>query len=137
MDARTLNNEIIEAGCPTITTRVGKPDDRTTWSFVPEVGATQPQIDAGKNVIATIPIEPMSMISPGALVLRFTNAEYKATLDYHTSSLAAGTIGPKKTWDTMMGEAMVNMNVRATNSVKNGLVSAGVLTQARADVIFS
>jgi hypothetical protein len=137
MDAMTLNNEIIEAGCPTISTRVINPDDRATWSFVPAAGATQPQIDAGNNVIATIPIEPMSTISPGALVLRFTNAEYKATLDYHTSSLAAGTIGPKKTWDTMMGEATVNMNVRATNSVKNGLVSAGVLTQTRADIIFA
>lgn len=138
MDAGTLHNEIVEAGCPTISTMVGKPDDRSTWSFVPAANATQPQIDAGNNVIATIPIEPLSTaVSPGALILRFTNAEYKAMLDYHTSSLAAGTIGPKKTWDSMMGEATINMNVRAVNSVKNGLVSAGVLTQARADVIFA
>jgi hypothetical protein len=137
MDSGTLHNEIVEAGCPTISTTVGKSDDRSTWSFVPAANATQPQIDAGNNVIATIPIDPMSTVSPGALILRFTNAEYKATLDYHTSSLAAGTIGPKKTWDTMMGEAVVNMNVRTVNSVKNGLVSAGVLTQARADVIFA
>lgn len=137
MDAVTLNNEIIEVGCPTISTTVGKSDDRSTWSFIPAVNATQPQIDAGNNVIATIPIDPMATISPGALVLRFTNAEYKATLDYHTSSLASGTIGPKKTWDAMMGEALINMNVRTVNSVKNGLVSAGILTQARADAIFS
>lgn len=137
MDAGTLNNEIIEAGCPTISTTVGKENDRSTWSFIPAANATQLQIDAGNNVIATIPIQPMSSVSPGGLILRFTNAEYKATLDYHTSSLAAGTIGPKKTWDTMMGEAIVNMNVRTVNSVKNGLVSAGILTQARADAIFA
>jgi hypothetical protein len=136
MDAGTLNNAIVEAGCPTISTTVGIPDDRATWSFVPAANATQPQIDAGNNVIATIPIDPLSVVSPGGLILRFTNAEYKAALDYHTSSLAAGTIGPKKTWDAMMGEASVNMNDRTVKSVKNGLVSAGVLTQARADEIF-
>jgi hypothetical protein len=137
MDAATLNDAIVAAGCPTISTSVGKPDDRATWSFVPGANATQPQIDAGNNVIATIPITPLTTVSPGGLILRFTNAEYKATLDYHTSSLAAGTIGPKKTWDTMMGQGSVNMNDRTVKSVKNGLVSAGVLTQARADVIFS
>lgn len=136
MNAGTLHDAIIAAGCPTSHTVVGKSDDRATWSFVPGANATQPQIDAGNNVIATIPIDPLSVVSPGGLVLRFTNAEYKATLDYHTSSLAAGTIGPKKTWDAMMGEATINMNVRTVNSVKNGLVSAGVLTQARADEIF-
>jgi hypothetical protein len=136
MDAGTLNDAIVAAGCPTISTIVGKPDDRATWSFIPGTSATQPQIDAGNNVIATIPIDPLTIVTPGKLILRFTNAEYKATLDYHTSSLAAGTIGPKKTWDTMMGEASVNMNDRSMKSVKNGLVSAGILTQTRADEIF-
>lgn len=137
MDAGTLNDAIVQAGCPTISTSVGKLDDRATWSFVPGANATQPQIDAGNNVIATIPITPLSVVSPGGLILRFTNAEYKATLDYHTSSLAAGTIGPKKSWDAMMGEASINMNDRTVKSVKNGLVSSGILTQARADIIFS
>lgn len=137
MDAATLNDAIVVAGCPTVSTTVGVADDRATWSFVPAANATQPQIDAGNNVIATIPIDTLSVVSPGKLILRFTNAEYKATLDYHTSSLAAGTIGPKKTWDAMMGEASINMNERTVKSVKNGLVSSGVLTQARADAIFS
>jgi hypothetical protein len=136
VDAGTLHDAIAEV-CPVDSTKVGKSDDRATWSFVPGSRATQPQIDAGNNVIATIPIDPLTTITPGGLILRFTNGEYKQTLDYHTSSLAAGTIGPKKTWDTMMGESTINMNARTVKSVKNGLVSAGVLTQARADVIFS
>jgi hypothetical protein len=136
MDASTLHSAITQV-CQVVSVSVGKPDDRSTWSFVPDVGATQPQIDAGNNVIATIPMTPLTIVSPGGLILRFTNAEYKATLDYHTSSLAASTIGPKKSWDTMMGESTVNMNDRTVKSVKNGLVSAGALTQARADVIFS
>lgn len=137
MDAGTLNNAINDAGCPTISTTVGKSDDRVTWSFVPGANATQLQIDAGNNVIATIPITPLSVVSPGGLILRFTNAEYKATLDHYTSDLAAGVIGGKKSWDAMMGEGSVNMNDRTVKSVKNGLVSAGVLTQVRADAIFS
>lgn len=137
MDAGTLHDAIVTAGCPAISTMVGKSDDRSTWSFVPGAGNTQAQNDIGNNVIATIPITPLTTVSPGGLILRFTNGEYKATLDYHTSSLAAGTIGPKKTWDSMMGEASVNMNNRSVKSVKNGLVSSGALTQARADAIFS
>lgn len=57
MDAGTLNAAIVDAGCPTISTSVGKSDDRTTWSFAPAANATQPQIDAGNNVIATIAID--------------------------------------------------------------------------------
>lgn len=136
MDAQTLHEAIAEVS-PIASATVGKPDDRATWTWVPGTGATQPQIDAGNNVVATIPIDPLTTVTPGMLVTRFTNGEYKATLDYHTSSLAAGTIGPKKTWDTMMGQSSVDMNDRSVKSVKNGLVSAGVLTQARADVIFS
>lgn len=57
MDAATLNAAIVDAGCPTIGTTIGKEDDRSTWSFVPGANATQPQIDAGNNVIATIAID--------------------------------------------------------------------------------
>lgn len=137
MDAGTLHDAIVQAGCPTVSTSVGKSDDRATWSFIPATNATQPQIDAGNNVIATIPITPLSVVSPGGLILRFTNAEYKATLDHYTSDLAAGVIGGKKAWDAMMGIASINMNDRTIKAVKNGLVSSGILTQARADVIFS
>lgn len=136
MDAATLNGAIAEV-CPVTSTAVRVADDRATWSFVPGPGATPAQISAGNNVIATIPIDPLTTVSPGGFVQRFTNQEYKATLDYHTSSLAAGTIGPKKSWDSMVGESSINMNNRTVKSVKNGLVSAGVLTQVRADAIFS
>jgi hypothetical protein len=43
----------IAAVCPVVSTTVGRSDDRTTWSFEPGPGATQAQIDAGNNVIAT------------------------------------------------------------------------------------
>jgi hypothetical protein len=53
MNAATLNKAIVAAGCPTLSSTVGELDDRTTWSFIPAPGATQAQIDAGNNVIAT------------------------------------------------------------------------------------
>lgn len=56
MDAATLNNAIAEV-CPVVSTSVGKADDRATWTFEPGEGATQEQIDAGNNIIATIPVE--------------------------------------------------------------------------------
>jgi len=52
MDAGKLQIAIATV-CPVTSTRMGVVSDRTTWSFVPGVGATQPQIDAGNNIIAT------------------------------------------------------------------------------------
>jgi len=56
MDARTLHTAIIEV-CPVNATSVGVEDDRSTWLFEPSEGATQAQITAGDNVIATIPVD--------------------------------------------------------------------------------
>jgi hypothetical protein len=55
MDAITLHYAIAEV-CPITSARLAKDDDRATWSFEPAEGATQAQIDAGNNVIATIDI---------------------------------------------------------------------------------
>jgi hypothetical protein len=55
MDILTLLDSIAEV-CPVATATIGKDDDRTTWSFKPKPEATQAQIDAGNNVIATIDI---------------------------------------------------------------------------------
>ena len=66
MDAGTLHKEIAKV-CPVTNVTMGKPDDRATWAFNPKEGATQEQIDAGNNVIATIPMEfePAPVPVPG------------------------------------------------------------------------
>lgn len=63
MDAGTLHKEIAKV-CPVTHVTMGKPDDRATWAFNSKEGATQEQIDAGNNVIATIPydFEPESEV---------------------------------------------------------------------------
>lgn len=133
MDAGTLNDAIIDAGCPTLGTTVGKADDRSTWSFVPATNATQPQIDAGNNVIATIPIDPKATVTTGEFISRFTNAEYLALQKRRTTD--NGKMA--KDWDNVTSDQHINMNKKKTQTLKTNLVADGILTQARADEIFS
>lgn len=70
MDGPTLQDAISEV-CPVATTKVIDGNDRATWSFTPAAGATQAQIDAGNNVIATIPVDykPSPVPDPQSEVL--------------------------------------------------------------------
>lgn len=131
MDASTLNDAIAEV-CPVASVTVGDPDNRATWSFVPAEGATQAQIDAGNNVIATIPINPLGTVPTGDFIARWTNAEYKALQLRRTSD--NGKMA--KDWDNVTSDPQINMNKKKTQTLKSNLVSDGILTQARADEIF-
>jgi hypothetical protein len=132
MDAATLHEAISEV-CPTASTKVIVADDRSTWSFVPEANATQPQIDAGNNVVATIPIEPLGILTTSEFISRWTNAEYRALQDRRMSD--NGKLG--KDFDVTTGDGNIPLDKKRTKSLKADLVSAGILTQARADEIFS
>jgi hypothetical protein len=132
MDAGTLNDAIAEV-CPVISTTVGKPDDRATWSFEPGAGATPAQIDAGNNVIATIPIDPKATVSSPDFIARFTNAEYRAA----TAATWRQTGGNAKNWDVVAFEQTIDFNKKKCATLKTALVTDGILTQARADEIFS
>lgn len=133
MDAGTLNDAIVEAGCPTVETTVGDPADRATWSFIPAEGNTQAQNDIGNNVIATIPIEPLGLVLTGDFIARWTNAEYLALQKRRTSDNGKTA----KDWDNVTSDPQINMNKKKTQTLKSNLVADGILTQARADIIFS
>jgi hypothetical protein len=132
MDALTLHAAIAEV-CPVVSTVVGKADDRATWSFEPGTNATQPQIDAGNNVIATIPIDPLGTPTTGDFIARWTNAEYLALQKRRTTD--NGKMA--KDWDNVTSDPQINMNKKKTQTLKSSLVADGILTQARADEIFS
>jgi hypothetical protein len=132
MDAATLTDAINEAGCPTQSVSVPDGTDRATWSFVPGANATQAQIDAGNNVIATIPIEPKTILTPPDFIGRFTNAEYRAA----TATTWRQTAGNAKNWDVVVFDPAINMNKKKVTTLKTSLVTDGILTQARADEIF-
>lgn len=132
MDAATLHDAIAEV-CLVTSVTVGKADDRATWSFVPGPGATQAQIDAGNNVVATIPIDTLNTALPTAeFIGRFTNAEYRAA----TAAAWRGTAGNAKNWDVVVFEPTINFNKKKTTTLKTSLITDGILTQARADEIF-
>ena len=133
MDAGTLADAIAVV-CPVTSARCIDPDNRATWSFQSGNGATQPQVDAGNNVIATINVTPKATLSYADFITRWTNPEYQLLI---TSRAQAGNIGMTKRWDTMVARGVVDMNRQQTNTVKSDLVAAGVLTQVRADAIFA
>jgi len=137
MDAAYLHQAIVDAGCPATSATVGKPDDRATWSFVPDPSATQAQIDIGNNVIATIPIDPKGAIAASDFVARFTNAEYLALEKKRAADIANNKIGNAKNWDIVIGDTMVDFNKKKVETLKTNLVTDGILTQARADEIFA
>jgi hypothetical protein len=132
MDASTLHEAIAEV-CPVVSVSVGKADDRSTWTWEPGAGATQTQIDAGNNVVATIPIETKAVLVTPDFIGRFTNAEYRAA----TTTTWRQTAGNAKNWDVVVFEPVVDLNKKKVTTLKDSLVTDGILTQARADEIFS
>lgn len=133
MDAGTLN-DAISAVCPVVYVRVDDPNDRATWTFIPAGNATGPQITAGNNVVNTIDPTVKNTLLFMDFLTRWTNPEYTALL---TSRGVANNVGMTKRWDVMEARGIVDMNKQATATVKSDLVAAGVLTQVRADAIFS
>jgi hypothetical protein len=132
MDAGTLHEAIAEV-CPVVSTTVGKADDRSTWSFVAEAVATQPQIDAGNNMIATIPIDVKPTLVTTEWIGRFTNAEYRAA-----TAAAWRQVGPNaKNWDTVVFEPSIKLDRKKVTTLRDSLVADGILTAARATEIFS
>lgn len=132
MDAATLHDAIAEV-CPVISVRIGDADDRATWTWTPAASATQPQIAAGDNVIATIPIETKNVaLATPDFIGRFTNAEYRAA----TATTWRQTAGNAKNWDVVVFQSTVNMHKKKVDTLKTSLVTDGILTQARADAIF-
>ena len=132
MDAGTLYDAIAEVS-PVVSCSVGKSDDRSTWKWEPGENATQEQKDAGDNVVATIPIEPLPTLPTGDFIARFTNAEYLALQKRRTTD--NGKMA--KDWDNVTSDPSINMNKKKTQTIKANLVAAGILTQARADEIFA
>lgn len=133
MNADVLHTAIVDAGCPTVSAVVGNPNNRATWSFVPAPGATQAQIDIGNNVIATIPVAIKGILSVNDFIGRFTNAEYRAA----TAAAWRQTAGNAKNWDVVVFDMNINLDKKKVDTLKTSLVTDGILTQARADEIFS
>lgn len=139
MDASTLGNAIISAGCPIKSVSVGKANDRTTWKFEPADNVTQAQIDAGTNVIATIDPVVLSIIPFPEFISRWTLTEYSNLMKGRATAITnnSAAMSLVKNWDIAASTGLINLNAQAAQNFKASIVSAGILTQQRADVIFS
>lgn len=135
MDATNLD-AAIAAVCPIIGVRVGDPSDRAKWSFDPAPGATASQITAANNVIATLDPTVKNIIPFYIFIARWLDAEYALLMQRRATAIGAGNVTLVKQWDTAATRGFVDLNTPAAQNFKANVVSAGILTQARADVIF-
>jgi hypothetical protein len=138
MDAGTLYNAI-SVVCPIISVSVGKPLEPPTWSFIPDPSATPAQIAAAQNVIDTIDPVVKNIIPFHIFISRWTTTElsnlYKARATAIQTNGAGMTL--VKNWDVAQAQNSVDLNSPAALNFKASIVAAGLLTQVRADAIFS
>jgi hypothetical protein len=112
-------------------------NDRLTWVWVPGPDATQPQIDAGNNVVATIDPVVKNVIPFADFLSRWTDAEYLGLLRGRAAGISAGVLALIKQWDIVQAQGRIDLNQAPAQSFKAILVSSGILTQVRADEIFN
>ena len=136
MDAATLY-DAIEPVCPVISTACPDPEERATWSYVAPPTATPAQLAAADNVVATIPIAVAGSASVSEFLGRWTNAEYLLLEKKRAADIAANKVGNAKNWDTVIATNPIKFDKQKVQTLKADLVTDGVLTQTRADEIFS
>jgi hypothetical protein len=70
-------------------------------------------------------------------IARFTNAEYVKLEQKRAADVTAGKVGNSKNWDVVIADDYVTITNQKAQTLKAGLVTDGILTQARADEIFT
>jgi hypothetical protein len=78
-----------------------------------------------------------NIINTSEWVSRFTNQEWLAVEKQKAADIAASKVGYSKNLAITMSEDNVDLNKQKSQKIKDDLVAAGVLTQTRADEIFS
>ena len=68
---------------------------------------------------------------------RWLDPEYTLLMQRRATAITAGNITLVRQWDMAMSNGQVDLNSPAAINFKNTIVAAGILTQIRADVIFS
>lgn len=70
-------------------------------------------------------------------IARFTNQEYAKLGNVRLVDAQATKVGLSKNWDIVVLADVIELSKQKAQTLKADLVAAGVLTQARADTIFS
>lgn len=80
--------------------------------------------------------EPIILVT-SVFLARFTNQEFLAYEKKRAADVAANKVGNAKNWDIVVSESTIDLATQKVQNLKASLVTDGVLTQARADEIFS
>ena len=114
------------------------------WGDTDETITGREQITTEQNttldgvVAAHDPAKQRKNIMPTSeFIARWTNAEYLNLEKKRAADITANKIGNAKNWDIVTSDLEIDLNRQKVQNLKVELVADGVLTQARADEIFS
>jgi hypothetical protein len=79
----------------------------------------------------------VSIANNADFIARFTNQEYAKLGNVRVTDAQATKVGLSKNWDIVVMSDTIELSNQKAQTLKADLVTAGVLTQARADEIFS
>jgi hypothetical protein len=82
-------------------------------------------------------VTPEEILRTDEFLRRWTNAEYLALEKRRATDIAADKVGNAKNWDIVTASDVLHINSQKVTTLKADLVADGILTQARADAIFS
>ena len=78
----------------------------------------------------------VSISNNSDFIARFTNQEYAKLGNVRVTDAQANKVGISKNWDIVVLADTIELSNQKAQTLKADLVTAGVLTQARADEIF-
>lgn len=81
-------------------------------------------------------VRNQNVIPFNVFIARWTDAEYAKLLQSRATAVTAGNVTLIRQWDQASASNSVDLNKPAATNFKAALVSAAILTQARADTIF-
>lgn len=128
----TFGDEVIAAGLGGLPIAWGATDDTITG----REHLTTAQNTTLDGVVAAHNPDKKQVVTTTEFVARFTNQEYLALGKQRAADLAANKVGFSKDWDILVSADTIDIHRQKAQKVKDSLVP-GVLTQARADEIFS
>jgi hypothetical protein len=130
----TFGDEVIAAGLGGLPFTWGATDDTITG----RENLTAAQNTTLDGVVAAHdPSKRYKNIIPTTdWVARFTNQEWLALEKQKAADIAANKVGYSKNLAITMSEDNVDLNKQKSTTLKDQLVSAGVISQQRADEIF-
>ena len=129
----TFYDEMKAAGIPDVITYT---DDGRLFGRESLTPAQLTTLDA--VIVAHNPNKLRANIIPFSIFLsRWLDPEYALLMQRRATAITAGNVTLVRQWDMAMANGQVDLNSAAAINFKNAVVAAGILTQTRADVIFS